>query len=61
MTEMLTIDHDYDTPMRDHIMEESRKRKSKKNPETTRKTDFKQKKVWAKCFSGREEFNYQNI
>lgn len=62
MTEMLTIEPDFSTPMLDDQLERSRIAAAKTEKHSPpRKTEFTPPLFKARCFTGREEMNYENI
>ena len=62
MNEMITIEQDFSTPVLDDQLSRSRisaaKKKKRSRP---RKTAFIHPQSAVRCFSGREEINYENI
>lgn len=62
MTEMLTIEPDFSTPMLDDQLERSRIAAAKTEKHSPpRKAEFTPPQFKARCFSGREEIGYENI
>lgn len=62
MTEFVTIEKDYDTPVLDamkHRAKECWRKYRKKRYDT--KVPFECNSAWKRCFSGREEIGYANI
>lgn len=63
MTEMVTIQPDFNAPMRDDTIERARKWQAQNNKKQDgrRKVPFEQPRSCGKVFTGREEIGYENI
>ena len=63
MNEMITIEHDYDSPAYDKAIERATKwhEANDRNPDCRNKRDFELHRSCGKVFTGREEIGYANI
>lgn len=63
MTEMITVQQDFNTPTLDAHIEHSRKQQAEidKNQKWKRKHKFEPPRLRSRVFTGREEINYENV
>ncbi len=63
---MGTVRQNFDSPVYDKHLEHSRRQQAEKTDKTDktvkhRKVDFEPPQIKVRCFTGREEMNYENI